>query len=761
MKLSLTSRLNLLITMALVTIIVIVSLFTRTSLTRIINSKQSEVYKEKLSTLHTAMERKNKRLELTGMEEAYRDDFQAQLLSEFRDLYYNEDIQRIYPFIVDSSGSVILHPVLSHGDTSISKSDFVLQVLEMKSGDFYYTYSDGTPKWAQFQEFKEWGWIVGYSMPIEEKYATVETFQRILLQILLIVSLAVLLIITLLVKRQLHPITALTAASAEISTGNLTYEITSGGVGEIAALTKNFKTMQTSIQKTISKLAKSEENLRITMKSIGDGVIATDENGLVVQLNPVAEKITGWSRREALGKTLKEIFEITSPEDGSVIDTVEKVMSSGEIVDLGDYGILKNREGINFKVADSAAPIHNDNGQIVGVVLVFRDVTEEYEMKEQLQQSQKMDAIGQLAGGVAHDFNNMLGGIVGATELLKRIHEEEETVELLDIIDQASTSAASLTKKLLAFSQKGKIESTPISVHKAITEATAILQRSINKKVAIKTDFTASANNVVGDMSQLQNVFLNLGINAGHAMEKQGGTLTYRTTNIQIDQVYCEASPFDITPGEFLQIEVEDTGCGIPLENITKIFEPFYTTKETGKGTGLGLAAVYGSIKQHHGAVTVYSEEGVGTKFHILLPLSDSEVTQEEKETIPAKGEGTILVVDDEQIIRAMAQHMLETLGYKVILAVDGLDGIQKYTEHQQEIDLVIIDVIMPNLDGRSCFLQLQEINPAIKAILSSGFTKDADLNSLFSRGLLGFIHKPYRMVELSRILSQALASED
>lgn len=754
MKISLTARLNIIITIALLTIIAIVSFSTRALLIPIIDKDRSEVFGEKVENMRSVIDRSNKRLQLTGMDEVYREDFQSQILEEFRELYYGQGKQTVYPFIIDTNGRMMLHPVRPFGDTSLAHSEFSDRILETRNGDLYYTYSDGLKKWVLYRSYDEWGWIIGYTIPIKEKYAHLHEFQKVIIQILSIVSLLVLLVITRLVRKQLLPISSLAAASVEIASGNLDYELDVSGIGEIATLTENFRLMQKSVQRMIRDLAKNEENLRITMNSIGDGVIATNQKGEVVQINSVAENLTGWSCSEAIGKPLSVIFEITTPQDGSVVDIVNNALN-GEI-DSTEYSILQNRDQEVFKVEYSAAPILNDNSEIVGVVLVFRDITEEFQLKEQLNHSQKMDAIGQLAGGVAHDFNNMLGGIIGATDLLSESITDESDRQLLNIIAHASESAAGLTKKLLYFSRKGKVESTPVSVHSAIKEAKAILERTIDKRVAVLTELEAEYNSIIGDMSQLQNIFLNLGINAAHAME-EGGTLTFRTDTLEVDSVYCNTVPFDIKPGEYIQIEVEDTGCGIELNDLNTIFEPFFTTKEVGKGTGLGLAAVYGTVQQHHGSITVYSEVGTGTKFHILFPLSDSEgeVVEHVEETF--RGEGTILVVDDEQIIRTMATRMLEQLGYSVIVALDGIDGVEKFRENRDIIDMVIIDVIMPRMDGRKCFLELKKIDPAVKAVLSSGFTKDADVESLRDEGLCAFIHKPYRMMELSKLVAEVL----
>jgi CheY-like chemotaxis protein len=260
----------------------------------------------------------------------------------------------------------------------------------------------------------------------------------------------------------------------------------------------------------------------------------------------------------------------------------------------------------------------------------------------------------------------------------------------------------------------------------------------------------------MGDWSQLQNSLLNIGINAGHAMP-DGGTLTFSTANIELEEMYCANAPFDITPGTYLQVTVRDTGCGIAKENLKRIFEPFFTTREINKGTGLGLAAVYGAVQQHKGAITVYSEIGHGTEFSIYLPLAHHReaVTRIPEELV--FGDGCILVVDDEPVVRITAKSMLERLGYSVLEAENGKEGLEVYTQHQQHISLVLLDMLMPIMDGTSCFFHLKAVNPEVKVIISSGFTRAADLVNLKENGLCNFIRKPYSMTQISQVIAQAL----
>ncbi len=509
------------------------------------------------------------------------------------------------------------------------------------------------------------------------------------------------------------------------------------------------------------RMRRNEENLRTTLHSIGDAVIATDAEGKIVRMNPVAEKLTGWRIDEAEGKPLIEVFHIVHAQTHETAgNSLEKVLSTGEIVNLAKHTKLISKDGTEYHIADSGAPIKDGDGNITGVVLVFQDVTEENKLREQLHQSQKMDAIGLLAGGVAHDFNNMLAGIMGAAEIVKNSDNlGGKDSKFIDMIIQSSTRAADLTSKLLAFSRKVEFTAAPVDVHAIINDTAALLERSIDKKVRINLDMKAADYTVIGDSSQLQNLLMNLCINASHAMP-EGGEISISTRNLSLDEIYCQTSPFDISPGEFIEIEVRDTGCGIPHENLQKIFEPFFTTKGQGKGTGLGLSAVYGIVKKHHAVITVYSESGVGTVFHILLPVSEKKAGELIGNKIIKRGTGTILLVEDEEFIRITAKAMLEDMGYEVILAENGQAGVDLFENEYRKIDLVIIDMIMPVMNGREAYEKMKEIDENIQAIFSSGFFKPADLTELRNSGLSGFIRKPYFKVELSRLVAKVLSGQ-
>ncbi len=506
-------------------------------------------------------------------------------------------------------------------------------------------------------------------------------------------------------------------------------------------------------------------------------IIATDTTGLITTWNSGAEKILGYSADEMVGKETPAIIHLEkevadrSKELSELFN--EEITGFDTFVFTSKFEEFEQREwtyvrkdGVLLTVNLIVTAIRNIDNQISGYLGVASDITRRKEaelaktqLTEQLHQSQKMDAIGQLAGGVAHDFNNMLAGILGAGEFLKEEVTGKEEIEFVDMIISAANRAGYLTRQLLAFSRKGAKASTAVVVDDIIQETINLLERTINKTITIEFINNATNTGVIGDNSLLHNAFVNIGINASHAMP-DGGELTFTLSNTTLDIEYCKALPFDIEAGEFLEIEIRDTGVGMSHEVQQKIFEPFFTTKGEGKGTGLGLAAVYGMVQEHDGAITVYSEEGNGTVFHIYLPLSYSIVATPEHEVQVMKGNGTILLIDDEELIRITASTQLQSFGYKVLLAENGKDGVTLFQKNRHRIDIIILDMIMPIMGGREALSKIREIDQNIPVIIASGFAKDDDIDALKILKISGFLHKPYRKQELFKKINSCLTDK-
>jgi PAS domain S-box-containing protein len=519
----------------------------------------------------------------------------------------------------------------------------------------------------------------------------------------------------------------------------------------------NYKTESKELEVHAAALEKSEENLRITLHSIGDGVIVTDTKGIITIINPIAESLTGWSDHSAEGKKVSDVLIIKNPETGEQVlysaDSFEEYQHKTKLL---RNKVLVAADDTEKIISESVSLVKNKNNEPVGAVIVFRDITEYQKLEDELRQSQKLESIGQLAGGIAHDFNNMLGAIMGSAELLL-IHLKKD--DLLknygETILSASEKAAELTHKLLAFSRKGKIKNEPVDVHKSIDNVITLLQRSIDRRIEIVFSKKAEQSVVMGDNTLIENAILNIGINSRDAMH-EGGIIRIITDNIFLDAKFCEISPFKLNPGNYIEIKILDNGSGIPKDIQKKIFEPFFTTKEQGKGTGLGLSAVYGTVKEHSGMIKLESEVGEGTAFTILLPVVEDECeTGISDERYTYKGEGMVLIVDDEKLIRESAANLLENMCYNVLTAENGKEGIEIFTKNRESISLVILDMIMPKMGGKETFLKLREINPSLTVILSSGYARDKAVQELLDSGAAGFIQKPYRSSELAYILME------
>jgi CheY-like chemotaxis protein len=376
-------------------------------------------------------------------------------------------------------------------------------------------------------------------------------------------------------------------------------------------------------------------------------------------------------------------------------------------------------------------------------------------MEAQFLQAQKMEAIGTLAGGIAHDFNNLLMVIQGnASLMLLTIDPSHAHHEMLSSIVKQVQSGSKLTNQLLGYARKGRYEVKPIQLNELVKETSNTFERT-RKEIRIQRELANNLFPIEGDSGQIEQVLMNLFVNAADAMP-QGGDIFLKTTNISHRDIRDKL--YDPKPGNYILLAITDTGIGMDSKTLERIFEPFFTTKELSRGTGLGLASVYGIIKGHGGYIDVDSEKGRGTTFKIYLPATDEEV----QKTIEAphdivKGTGTILLVDDEEMVLEVGERFLKVMGYHVLTAREGKEAIEVYKKHRETIDLVLLDIIMPNMKGGEVFDRLKKINPNIKVLLSSGYSIDGEASQILERGCSGFIQKPFDMNQLSKSIGALL----
>jgi len=441
--------------------------------------------------------------------------------------------------------------------------------------------------------------------------------------------------------------------------------------------------------------------------------------------------------------------------------TLKQILSHPIVYERGVKGVI-----VYFRESRS------DNNDMFGVFsaqcsLVLRfssqilELQEKRQLEEQLRHAQKMEAVGLLAGGIAHDFNNLLSGISGFAGLIKRKMCENNPLLLkyVEPIIEASQRGADLTGQLLAFARKGKYQQVSVDAHEVIDNVVRLLSRTIDKRIQIDRDLRAKLSTIMGDPSQLENAVLNMALNSRDAMP-EGGTLSFVTDNVTILDDAPQTRLYRVQPGEYLELRVVDTGIGMNEETKARMFEPFFTTKKPGKGTGLGLAAVYGCVKSHNGYVEAESSPGKGTAMKILVPVTHQEKAEDPRaieEVKVIRGKGHVLVVDDEKVVRDVSQEILEELGYSVSLCEDGEQAVAFFRAHHKEIDVTVLDMIMPKMGGYDCFKQFRAIQPGAKVIIATGYSTSDDTQRIVTRGVSAFIQKPFDAEELSQVIAGAI----
>lgn len=503
----------------------------------------------------------------------------------------------------------------------------------------------------------------------------------------------------------------------------------------------NEKVMLSWVHDETERIRAEEELRRLSfaIEQSAEEVIITDPEGVIQYVNAAFEQITGYSRHEAIGQTPRIVK--SGRHDDAFYENLWLTVKGGRI--WTGHFMNRRKDGTLIQEDATISPLIDSSGQITGFVSLKRDVTEQLKLQAQLRQAQKMEAVGTLAGGIAHDFNNILTIIMGfGTMLQMAIKEFDPARRYVDQILATSQKAANLTKSLLAFSRKQPISLVPISMNTAIQGTEKLLKRLLTEDVELVVSLSPDNDAIIlADSTQIDQILFNLATNARDAM-KTGGTLKISTSSYDMDDSFKEIHGFG-TPGRYGLLTVSDTGCGMDKRTQEKIYDPFFTTKELGKGTGLGLSTVYGIVKQHNGYIDVSSERGEGTVFSIYLPMVET-VAEKEKELAAdiQGGAETILVAEDDDIVRLLIKDVLTMQGYSVIEAEDGQDAVDKFKEHNA-IDLIILDSVMPRKNGRETDDEVRRIDPHIKTLFMSGYTRDIVLDKGIEDGKVDFIMKP------------------
>lgn len=511
-------------------------------------------------------------------------------------------------------------------------------------------------------------------------------------------------------------------------------------------------------------LANEKERLSVTLRSIGDGVITTDDEGNIVLLNKAAEEMTGWSQEDAKGKPFGEVFNIISEKTRQTFRSpVERVLASGGVVELENHTILIARNGEERLISDSAAPIRDPGSRVVGVVLVFRDVTEKRRMERDLLKAQQLESIGILAGGIAHDFNNLLTAVLGNISLAKMYVKEGDRVsQKLTEAENASLRARDLTQQLLTFSRGGAPAKKMAPVADIVRESVAFTLSG--SKTTCRFNIEEGLWPTAVDEGQFSQVINNLIRNADQSMPA-GGLIDVACGNVCVGR----ESFLPLEDGRYIFVSIKDYGIGIPEESLERIFEPYFTTKKSGKG--LGLATVYSIVRNHNGHIDVKSKLGEGTIFTIYFPCTDAHDAANLPEEPPAleapvtASTGKVLVMDDEDNIREVAGEMLSFLGYNVDFANNGEEAAVLYRkafEADQPYSAVLMDLTIPGgMGGREAISILRDMDPDVKGIVSSGYSNDPIMADYKSYGFSGIISKPYKLNELKKVLEHLAAARN
>jgi PAS domain S-box-containing protein len=492
------------------------------------------------------------------------------------------------------------------------------------------------------------------------------------------------------------------------------------------------------------------------LSSTPDAVAIYNLSGETIYINPAFTQVFGFSMEVVQGRPILFVPECEMEKTRELIKNVLR----GESVS-GFEAKRLTKDGRTLDVTVSSSCYKDHEGKIAGVVMILRDVTGVKQIEKQLLHAQKMEAVGTLAGGVAHDFNNLLQAIQGYAELLLfRTEESEPAHRALQQILHAARRGSELTQQLLTFSRKVESRKQPLNLNREVRQTKKLLERTIPKMIEIELRLGEDVKIIHADPTQVEQVVMNLVINAKDAMP-EGGRVVLETENVTLDEEYC-GSHLGARPGDYVLLTISDNGQGMDEVTLEHIFEPFYTTKEFGKGTGLGLATVYGIVKSHDGYIVCYSKSGEGTAFKTYFPIIKLQEESDENivETAIKGGTETILLVDDEDVIRDLGEQILTDFGYTVLSVADGESALEFYRKEKGRVELVILDLIMPGMGGRRCLEQILQINSGAKVLIASGYAANASSEETRKIGAKGFLGKPYSLQQMLQEVRRVLDEE-
>ena len=733
---------------------------------KIIDKTQTQLYAKEVEDIIGQLENTYTELQDTLMVENYEDQFKKMVIDSLRHSYYTSPKIEAFPFIVDSDGTVIMHPRLAHGFAYDVPPDYLVRVTVLKKGSFDYS-ANGTKSWIIFDQFDKWHWIVCYTLPFHVKYADSRSFLKVLILITAATTVFILLLVAFAVTHFIRPISLLTSAATEMAQGNLDLQIENRRQDEVGILTQSFIHMRNSIKEKIDflyeknidlqneikerrraekELKESEGKYRTLFEKSTDAIFVVQKNtGDLLDANQAGVRLCGRALAELRRLTL---LDVTQWED---YDRCEIIAFSGQVEELGKVTFLRPDKPPRVAILTGVSL----DAEVI--ILIARDITDELAMQEHLRQAQKMEAIGTLAGGIAHDFNNILFAILGYAELaLQDLPDQGPFRQKLEAIHSAGLRARNLVAQVLTFSRRDAQVRSPINLDIMLEDALKLLRPAIPSTIEIRKQIDAKGC-ILGDPSRINQIIMNLCTNAYQEMEKEGGVLGICLSEVRITKRTDGSAR--VPAGEYVKLTVSDTGAGIPAEHLERIFDPYFTTKPKGKGTGLGLAVVLGIVRSHGGTIQVESRMGQGTRFDLYFPLAEAPVEEKEAEAYQASGgDERILLVDDELELLNMEKEMLSRMGYAVTTMNDPAEALKLFAGQPSYYDLVITDMAMPKMTGDTLAGELLRIRPDIAVILCTGFNEFTSPEEAAKMGIKGYLTKPVSARRLSNTIRKALA---
>jgi len=681
-----------------------------------------------------------------------------------------------YAYLVDNSGRFVAYQkpaeVLQRYGEDMKRmppvSDFVVRGLDGTGLVREYQGLANEEVIGVYAPIQGTNWAVLVEQPASEAYESIFKMQRYLLGVMFLCIILAGGLGFYVSRRLIGPIRMLTDAAQRFGTGDLQSEFSHvQRQDEVGILSHTFKKMQKELQDLYagqkrkieeleimqSALRESEEKYRTILASIEDGYYEVDMEGNFTFFNDALCEIYGYPGNELMGMNIRKLTDRETAKQGYSI--FNKVYTTGRPVKGYEWPVVQ-KDGTKRSVEASVSLRTNAEGAHLGIRGIIRDISEKRRLEARLQHAQRMESIGTLAGGIAHNFNNLLMGIMGYTSLmLLDTDSDHPNFKMLKNIEKQVASGSKMTRQLLGYAREGGYEVKPISLNQLVKETSDTFGMT-KKGITVHQDLSEKLYGIKADQSQMEQVLLNLFLNAADAMEG-GGDLFLKTDNVTHEEMTGEPH-HDVKPGNYVLLTVRDTGVGMDRETRERIFEPFFTTKGLGHGTGLGMASTYGIIKAHGGYIHLFSEKGQGTTFKIYVPATEQEVKV--KKEVPdelLKGEGTVLLVDDEEIILDSGKQMLKHLGYDVLLAQNGQEALELYKKNQGRIDVVLLDMVMPIMGGGETFDRIKEMHSDVKVLLSSGYSLEGEAREIMERGCDAFIQKPFSLKMLSRKIGEIL----